>query len=75
MLVCFKPKEIFNPLPDLRKDISSISSRFGIAVFELSGWSFEFCTTSIVITGAFALNLASIGYMVAENERNKKILR
>ena len=67
---------MFKHLPDLRKDISSISSGFGIAIFELSGWSFEFCTTSIVIIGAFALNLASIGYMVAEiKKRNKKVLR
>ena len=69
MLVCFKSKEVSKHLPDLRKDISSISSGFGIAIFELSGCSFEFCTTSIVITGAFALNLASIGYMVAEKRK------
>ena len=56
---------MFKHLPDLRKDISSTSSGFGITIFELSGCSFEFCTTSIVITGAFALNLASIRYMVA----------
>ena len=69
MLVCFKSKEVSKHLPDLRKDISSISSGFGIAIFELSGCSFKFCTTSIVITGAFALNLASIGYMVAEKRK------
>ena len=57
---------MFKHLPDLRKDISSISSGFGIAIFEVSGCSFKFCTTSIVITGAFALNPASVGYMVAE---------
>ena len=66
MLVCFKSKEIFKHLPDLRKDISSVSSRLGIAIFEVSGCLFEYCTTSIVITGAFALNLSSIGYMEAE---------
>ena len=49
---------MFKHLPDLKKDISSISSGFGIAIFKLSGYSFEFFTTSIVITGAFALNLA-----------------
>ena len=50
---------MFKHLPDLKKDISSISSGFDVASFELSGCSFEFCTTSIVTTGAFALNLAS----------------
>ena len=60
---------MFKNLPDLRKGISSISSGFGIAIFELSGCSFKFCTTSVVITGAFALNLASIGYMVDENRK------
>ena len=60
---------MFKHLPDLRRYISSISSGFGIATFEPSGCSFEFCTTSIVITGAFALNLASIGYMVAEKRK------
>ena len=60
---------MFKHLPDLRKDISLISSGFGIAIFEVSGCSFKFCTTSIVITGAFALNLASVGYMVAEKQK------
>ena len=60
---------MFKHLPDLRNDISSISSGCGIAIFEFSGWSFKFCTTSIVITSAFALNLASIGYMVAEKQQ------
>ena len=50
---------MFKHLPDLRKNISSISTVFGIAIFELSGCSFKFSATSIVITGAFALNLAS----------------
>ena len=56
-------------LLDLRKDISSISSDFGIAMFELSGCFFECYTTSVVITGAFTLNLASTGYMVAEKRK------
>ena len=56
---------MFKHLPDLRKDISSISSGFGIVIFELSGCSLEFCTTSVVITGTFNLNLTSVGYMVA----------
>ena len=60
---------MFKNLPDLRKDVSSISSGFGITIFEFSGCSFEFCTTSIVVTGAFALNLASIGYMIAEKRK------
>ena len=60
---------MFNHLSGLREDRSSVSSCFGIAIFELSGSSFEFCTTSVVITGAFALNLASIGYMVAEKRK------
>ena len=60
---------MFKHLPDLRKDISSISSGFGIAIFELFGCFFEFCTTSIVATGAFSLNLALIGYMVAEKRK------
>ena len=60
---------MFKHLPDLRKYISSISSGFGIAIFELSGCSFEFCTTSVVITGTFGLNLASVGYMVAAKRK------
>ena len=60
---------MFKHLPNLKKDISSISSGFGIAIFKLSGCSLEFFTTSIVITGAFALNLASVGYMVAEKQK------
>ena len=63
---------MFKHLPDLRKDISSISWGFGIAILELSGCSFEFCTTSSVITGVFALNLASKGYMVAGKRKKKK---
>ena len=58
---------MFKHLPDLRKDISSIFSGFGIAISELFGCSFEFCSTSI--TGVFVLNLASIGYMVAEKRK------
>ena len=61
---------MFKHLPDLRKDISSISSGFGIAIVELSSYFFEFCTISIVTTGAFALNLASVVYMVAEKRKN-----
>ena len=63
---------MFKHLPDLRKGMSSISSGFGIAIFELSGCSFEFCTTSVIIADAFALNLASAGYMVAEKRKNQK---
>ena len=60
---------MFEHLPDLGKDVFSISSGFGIVVLELSGCSFEFCTTSFVVTSAFALNLASRGYMVAEKRK------
>ena len=63
---------MFKHLPDLRKGISSISSGFGTSSFELYGCFFEFCTTSVVITGAFVLKLASIGYMVAEKRKKQK---